>query len=545
MPLRRKILLYSSALILTLSAAMLIYVNYQAERFVNERIGADLEQGRQRIKIIENERRTGLRLTAQLVASFPDLKALLGTDTATIRDFLDSYQKQNRRSELLIALEPTGRVVARTDLPTPLPIPDAGERWVQPALAEQSASGVLTTQQAVYYAEAVPSTAGGIVFGFVIAGARIDNAFAQTLRGLSEDEVVIVGDHVLGTTLPGDKLPWRTRAEWESTAGGGRQKTLDIRGESYAALRVALGPGDAAGLFAVILRSRDLALEPYRRIQFGLVVLGLLAAVAGISASAVLAGTVTSPIGKLVEGTKQVAAGNFDSLLDIRSGDEIGDLAQSFNSMMRGLRERADMQKFVSQSTMEMIQANSPRKTSAGERKLLTMFFSDIRGFTLMSERRPPEEAVKILNSCLSLQANKVKQFRGDIDKYVGDCVVALFSGEESALSAIRCAIEIQKALDGHNAANAVEQPVRVGIGIVTGEVILGSIGSEDRRDFTAVGSNVNLCARLCSMAGPGEILLAESSYLPVQDLVAAERLEPLNLKGFTKPIPVYRVAVR
>jgi adenylate cyclase len=79
----------------------------------------------------------------------------------------------------------------------------------------------------------------------------------------------------------------------------------------------------------------------------------------------------------------------------------------------------------------------------------------------------------------------------------------------------------------------------------VTGEVILGSIGSEDRRDFTAVGSNVNLCARLCSMAGPREILIAESSFRFVQDLVAAERLEPLQLKGFSEPVPVYRVGAR
>ena len=104
----------------------------------------------------------------------------------------------------------------------------------------------------------------------------------------------------------------------------------------------------------------------------------------------------TAPIAKLVEGTKKVAAGDFDFHLDVRSRDEIGDLASSFNSMTQGLRERADMQKFVSQSPVDAIRARSP-SGAAGERKLLTIFFSDMRGFTSMSEQMAPEEVVQVL----------------------------------------------------------------------------------------------------------------------------------------------------
>jgi adenylate cyclase len=159
-----------------------------------------------------------------------------------------------------------------------------------------------------------------------------------------------------------------------------------------------------------------------------------------------------------------------------------------------------------------------------------------------MTENRTPEEIVKLLNSCLSLQAARVKKFGGDIDKYVGDCVVALFQGADMELNAIRCAVETHAALDELNAANAGSTPIRVGIGIVTGEVILGSIGSEDRLDYTVIGSNVNLCSRLCSKAGPGETLLAESTYSRVKGLVAAQKIEPIQVKGFTDPIPVYRM---
>src|SRR6185295_14947734 len=130
---------------------------------------------------------------------------------------------------------------------------------------------------------------------------------------------------------------------------------------------------------------------------------------------------------KLVEGTQQVAAGNFDYRLDIPSTDEIGDLASSFNTMIQGLRERADMQKFVSMSTVEMIQSSNTKKISAGEKVVLTVLFSDMRGFTSMSEHRTPEDTVRVLNACLSLQAGKVQKFHGDVDKFIGDAVLALF----------------------------------------------------------------------------------------------------------------------
>jgi adenylate cyclase len=202
------------------------------------------------------------------------------------------------------------------------------------------------------------------------------------------------------------------------------------------------------------------------------------------------------------------------------------------------------MQKFVSQSTLDMIQS-ARRRSLSGERKVLTIFFSDIRGFTSLSENRDPEQVVKILNRIFTLQAEQVKRFSGDIDKYVGDAIVALFEGEGAPLNAIRCAAAIHNAIETYDAAlPAAEPKIRLGIGITTGEVILGSIGSQDRRDFTAIGSHVNLCSRLCSLARPSETLLAESTYQQVSEFIAAERLEPQHVKGFSDAIPVYRMHV-
>ncbi len=530
--LRRKILVYSSSLLVALIVTMLVYVNFQAEAFVDERLEGDLQRGRELVAGAERQRLDSMGLTAGLVASFPSLKAALTSEALTVRDFLQSYQRENSdQLDLLIAFDGEGRVLARTDQADPGDIPLPPE------------TGVLTLESGNYHVATMPAEAAGFVFGYVLAGIRIDDTFARDLNEISSDDIVIVSDRVIGSSILQSNLPWKTRAEWDAVIESNvSQKAVTIGGETYEAVAMLFGGAGGPRPLAVIMQSHDRAMLPYRRIQIGLLVLGIIAATGGVTGSAVLARNLTAPVAKLVEGTRQVAAGNFEYRLDVRTSDEIGVLAGSFNTMIQGLRERSDMQKFVSQSTVDMIQANAQKKISAGEKLILTIFFSDMRGFTAMTENMSPEETVTLLNSCLSLQAKRVKKFGGDVDKFVGDCVVALFDGNDMALNAIRCAVEIHKALGALNASRPGEAAVRVGVGIVTGEVILGSIGSDDRLDFTAIGSNVNLCSRLCSQARAGETLLSESAYELVAGLVAAQKIEPLTVKGFSEPVSVYRM---
>jgi len=544
-PFRRKIVFYSSALLIAVIVAMLAVVNYRGDRYVSERLESDIRQGRDRFVAEEAQRLKELFLTSQFVASYPELNALVDkTDSATTRDSLISFLVANKQTEVLLAvLRHDGTVVARTDRQEPTPIPELLP--IIQSLEGEPVTAVLRFDAGVYHLAVTPLVAAGNVIMIVVAGLPINTAYARHLRDLDSDDIIIVADRVLGSSLPPETLPWQTRAEWEAAVQPDSEiKTLSVGGETFLAAATSFAGNTAVRPLTIVMQSYDDAIAPYRQIQLGLVLVGLIAAAVGVGISNVFARSVTAPVAKLVEGTQQVSAGNFDYRLDVRSGDEIGDLAQSFNVMMQGLRERADMQKFVSQSTVDMIQSSSPKKVSAGEKTTLTVMFSDMRGFTSMTQYWPPERTIKMLNTCLSLQADKVKKFRGDIDKYVGDMVVALFVGEDMELNAIRCAVEIHRALDTLNAENPKEEPLRVGIGIVSGEVILGSIGSADRLDFTVIGSNVNLASRLCSHAGPNEVLMSESTYLRVEGLVAAERLEPLQVKGFTQPVPVYKMAL-
>ncbi len=541
--LRWKIALSVSVLLVALIATTLVYINYQAESFVSSQLAAEFDQSARDLLSIEVARVSDLDLTAGLLASFPDLNALLNnTDAVTIRDFLVGYQQNNRIADLLITLDPAGEVLARTDLLTPDALDDVRSLWLVPALAGQAATGILELPSGYYYAAARPATAGGLVFGFVIAASGIDASFVAGLRESGFGEIVIVGDDLIATTIPEAALPGRDRGWWTDALETGA--TIEIDGQRFAARGVELGGGRGVQPLAIVLGSVDRAMEPYRNIQTGLLILGLLATALGVGGSVVLGRRVTAPVARLVEGTRQVTDGNFDYRLAVDSRDELGELSDSFNSMVRGLRERQDMQRFISQSTAEMIQSRDRRPgTTSGEKVSRTIFFSDIRGFTEITENQPPEETVRMLNRCLSLQAALVKKFHGDVDKFVGDSVVAVFDGEDMALNAIRCAVEIQRALDADNRARPREVSLHIGIGIVTGEIIMGSLGSDDRSDFTVIGSNVNLCARLCGAAAAGETLLSESTYDLVRDLIAAEKGEPVRVKGFSESVPVFRMA--
>ncbi len=211
------------------------------------------------------------------------------------------------------------------------------------------------------------------------------------------------------------------------------------------------------------------------------------------------------------------------------------------------------MQKFVSGSTVKMIQKTvssnyiSYDKTSKPtERRELTMFFSDIRGFTAMSEKIDPQEVVDILNQYLDVQTNIIHECGGDIDKFVGDEIVAIFDGEDMCIKAINAACEIQKkiALMNKERERKGLSSINIGIGINVGEVVVGSIGSHDRMDYTVIGDNVNLASRLCSAASKDEIIISKSVYDKVKEKGQFKfvKLEPISVKGKSNLIEVYRV---
>jgi adenylate cyclase len=269
---------------------------------------------------------------------------------------------------------------------------------------------------------------------------------------------------------------------------------------------------------------------------------GLVIAVGG---AVIFALGMSRPILEIDRVAGEVAKGNFRARVrNVRSKDEIGDLGRRMNDMIVGLSERFHLEKFVSGGTIAAIKlADDQGVALGGEKRLATMMFCDIRGYTAFAEKRDPERVVEVLNFIFQRQADIVTRHRGDIDKFVGDQIVAVFLGDDMVLNASLCALEIQDAM----ADLGREHPdwgLAVGIGVNCGEVILGAMGSKDRMDYTVLGDAVNVAARLCSHAARGQTLLSADTYAAIADKVRfeAEPLAPIRVKGKSEPVPVYAI---
>ena len=198
--------------------------------------------------------------------------------------------------------------------------------------------------------------------------------------------------------------------------------------------------------------------------------------------------------------------------------------------------------KYVGEHTIDMIQASAGESVSlGGTRRELALLFSDIRGFTSFSENRTPEEVISMLNRYLGFQAEIVPDYQGSIDKFVGDEMVALFTGDEALERAIACAVEIQRRIRQEHETDPA--PIDVGIGVNYGPVILGNMGAENRLDYTVIGADVNLCARLCSAAKGGQILIRRDLLDGLGSKPEIMGTQMMAFKGVSRELEIAEIA--
>ncbi|MFA6167573.1 MAG: adenylate/guanylate cyclase domain-containing protein [Gemmatimonadaceae bacterium] len=256
--------------------------------------------------------------------------------------------------------------------------------------------------------------------------------------------------------------------------------------------------------------------------------------------------TVLRPVQAIGSVADLVGAGDLDQTVDIHSRDEMGRLGTRVNEMVRGLRQKLELSKFVSQGTVRAVEKHAGVVARSGEQRRIAVVFSDIRGFTPYSESHDPETVIAMLNTFLNAQAEVVARHGGDIDKFVGDEIMTRFSGPDMTRRAVRAAVEMVAVVEALNVARG-DASCRIGVGVNVGNAILGAMGAEVRMDFTAIGDTVNVAARLCSAAGPGEVLVTDDVQRELHDdaELAFEALTPMRLKGKADAVQVYRVTSR
>jgi class 3 adenylate cyclase len=324
---------------------------------------------------------------------------------------------------------------------------------------------------------------------------------------------------------------------------------LKVKGEDEACYRyrIPFKFFDArVGVVELVFTEKSI-LGPVNRAALLIVLLGVFMLSVGIAIAVKSAASMVRPVTYLTEGVGRVSGGDLDVQIEVLSHDEIGTLTREFNEMINHLREKLQMQKFVSKSTVSMIKERTKMGDIGlgGTRENLAFLFSDVRGFTAMSEKLKPEEVVSILNEYLDLQAEIIKRFEGDIDKFVGDEVMAVFSGGRRADNAISAAVEIVNAIRDLNRKKSRQGQhiAEVGIGLNIGEVVSGRIGSRDRMDNTSIGDTVNLAARLCSYAEAGAIIASKEIVARAsRKKFTGKKLDPIRVKGKAEAIEVFQI---
>jgi adenylate cyclase len=225
------------------------------------------------------------------------------------------------------------------------------------------------------------------------------------------------------------------------------------------------------------------------------------------------------------------------------------DNAMTHQQLSQQAVQRAALERFLSPDVVEMVAAHPDEVRLGGVSKEVSVMFADIRGFTGLSEKMAPEKVVEILNGYFTRVTDVIFGHEGTLDKYLGDGVMAVFgapiSRDNDARNAVKAAIEIQRLVVQLNKdASSRDWPeLRIGIGVNTGAVVAGNIGSPSRLDYTVIGDAVNAAARLMAAAKAGEVLISEATAnkLPAPEFHLTA-LEPLLLRGKTEKIGVYRV---
>ena len=299
--------------------------------------------------------------------------------------------------------------------------------------------------------------------------------------------------------------------------------------------QVGLYPMDEA-----IARERQL-----RRRALGFGALGLLAALA---LSLVMSQSLAVPIRELVAAAGAVSRGDLGVTVPVRSRDEVGRLATSFNAMVEELALKQRYRSVLGllaekEVARELIEG---RLSLGGELREASIVFCDIRGFTTLTEKMAPPEVIELLNEHMGALTRVVHAHGGVVDKFVGDSLIAVFgvprSSAHDAERAVRAAEEMIATRVALN--RTARHRLKVGIGIASGAVVAGCVGSAERLNYTVLGARVNLAARLCQHARGMEVLVDDDTRRQSGDPDRFEPVAPLGLKGFSAPVHAHRLVL-
>ena len=294
-------------------------------------------------------------------------------------------------------------------------------------------------------------------------------------------------------------------------------------------------------------------LKPLHRLTFQMAALNLSIIFGLFFLLIVVVRKISRPIIDLKNSAVQVTEeGPYRDAIEVKSSDEVGQLTGAFNEMMEGLRQRDFIRdtfgRYVTKEVVKELLDTSDGLKLGGEIREVTIMLSDLRGFTPIAEQLRPDQVIEVLNSYLSQMSKIIGQYKGTINEFIGDAILTFFGAPvkygDSPARAVACALAMQLGMEEVNRKNNEKglPPLYMGIGINTGDVIVGNIGSKERAKYGVVGHNINLTSRVEGSTIGGQILITPSTHEKIKDLLIVRSVRSIRFKGVEENIDLYDV---
>lgn len=304
----------------------------------------------------------------------------------------------------------------------------------------------------------------------------------------------------------------------------------------------------------IITFSKKQMVESLKNSRFVIIFATILMSLIAVLLAFVMSRHLSKPIYNLVDASKAIGAGDFRFRLNERRNDEIGELACAFNQMAHGLLQKSQVEdvfsRYVSSNVAQQALQNLDDVELGGKHVNASVLFADIVGFTSISEKLPPQEITHILNEYFSHISSVAQLHNGHIDKFMGDCAMVVFGvpdySEDHTINAINCAVMIQKTVSRLNERRLKQNkiPIHFKIGVNSGIMIAGNLGSNDRMEYTVIGDPVNIASRLAGIAESDQIIILEELYKQgnISQQIVANKHEIIRVRGKQTPVSTWIV---
>ncbi len=392
---------------------------------------------------------------------------------------------------------------------------------------------------------------GAFLFGLPLPALAERALYEQTRRGILGE---IMGGIYVEGQLVSSTVPEAQKAEIAGIVEASMQRSdkerrellCTIDGIRHRLIYRVLNPGSP---FPQAAQVSFYSLAPLqsevRELRQNALALGLAALGLALLLVMIVSRSLSGPVSALVSAAREIEQGRYEVRVR-ETPDELGQVARSFNEMAAGLalqdKYRSVLNAVADRTVAERLMENPG--ALGGELRQVTMLFCDIRGFTALTERMPPHEVIELLNEHMTALTEVAYAHGGTVDKFVGDLIMVLFGAPESrpddALRAARCALAMQRCRREMN--QSARHPLEIGIGLATGMVVAGCMGSDRRLSYTVLGNQVNLAARLCGIAQAGEVITDAATAEALSGEMAVSPMPLQQLKGFSETIQACRI---